>query len=156
SRLSFTPKSATSMAMVRATSGTRSAWRSAMLGSSAASSAAPRLHVNEESSTLPGSVAAAPSERDPRDMGSLLMIFGIALTLISGLPAEGRAAEATLRCPATARAGQHFTVEVTIDVGTTPLGAYSIVVGYDPTVLRIASVAGGGTAEFPRPPTTNT
>lgn len=89
-------------------------------------------------------------------MRSLLKTFGIALTLVGGLRAESRAAEAALRCPATARAGRQFTVEVTIDVGARPLGAYSVVVGYDPAVLTIASVAAGSTAEFPRPPTTNT
>jgi len=29
-----------------------------------------------------------------------------------------------LSCPATAQAGQQFTIEMAIDVGTTPLGAY--------------------------------
>src|SRR5438309_5389693 len=54
------------------------------------------------------------------------------------------------------QAGQQFTTAVTIDVGTTPLGGYSIVVTYDPVVLTLASVAGGSTAEFSGRPTTNT
>ena len=94
-----------------------------------------------------------------RDMRSLLKTFGIALTLViavGGLPAESRAARATARCPATAQAGQQLAVGVTIDVGMSPLGAYKITVDYDPTVLAVASVAGGSTAEFSRAPTTNT
>src|SRR5438046_4946775 len=45
---------------------------------------------------------------------------------------------------------------MTIAVGTTPLGAYSVVVGYDPAVLTLASVAGGTTTEFSGTPTTST
>src|SRR5438128_10888427 len=79
-------------------------------------------------------------------MRSRLTTFGVLLTLgiaRGGLPAEGRAAQAMLSCPGMAQAGQPLTVEVTIAVGTTPLGAYSIVVGHDPAVLTLASVAGG-------------
>jgi len=92
-------------------------------------------------------------------MRSRLTTFGMLLTLgiaLGGLPAEGRAAQAMLSCPGMAQAGQPLTVEVTIAVGTTPLGAYSIVVGYDPAVLTLASVAGGSTTEFSGTPTTNT
>src|SRR5882724_7056537 len=92
-------------------------------------------------------------------MRSRLTILGMLLTLgiaLGGLPAEGRAAQAMLSCPGMAQAGQPLTVEMTIAVGTTPLGAYSIVVGYDPAVLTLASVAGGTTTEFSGTPTTST
>ena len=92
-------------------------------------------------------------------MRALVTTLGVVLTLgiaVGGLPAESGAAQATLGCPATAQAGQQFTIEVAIDVGTTPLGAYSIAVTYDPAVLTLASVEGGNTAEFSGRPTTNT
>src|SRR6266403_2122547 len=92
-------------------------------------------------------------------MRALVRTLGVVLTLgfaLGGLPAESWAAQATLGCPAMGQAGQQFTTEVTIDVGTTPLGGYSIVVTYDPAVLTLASVAGGSTAEFSGRPTTNT
>ena len=84
---------------------------------------------------------------------AVVMTLGIA---VGGLPVECGAAQATLRCPATAQAGQQFTIEIAIDVGTTPLGAYSIAATYDPAVLMLASVAEGSTAEFSGKPTTNT
>src|SRR5947208_13659687 len=92
-------------------------------------------------------------------MRSRLTTLGMLLTLgiaLGGLPAEGRAAQAMLSCPGMAQAGQPLTVEMTIAVGTTPLGAYSIVVGYDPAVLTLASVAGRTTTEFSGTPTTST
>src|SRR5207244_12961678 len=92
-------------------------------------------------------------------MRSRLTTLGMLLTLgiaLGGLPAEGRAAQAMLSCPGMAQAGQPLTVEMTIAVGTTPLGAYSIVVGYDPAVLTLASVAGGTTTEFSGTPATST
>src|SRR3989442_65157 len=82
---------------------------------------------------------------------AVLMVMAGALA-----PAESRGANAVLSCPGTALAGNQFTTEVTIDVGpTTALGAYSIQLSYDPTVLTIASVAGGNTAEFSGAPTTD-
>src|SRR5207244_6354962 len=63
---------------------------------------------------------------------------------------------ATRGGPAAAQAGQQFTIEVAIDVGTTPRGAYSIAGTYDPAVLTLASVSGGNAAEFSGKPTTNT
>ena len=65
------------------------------------------------------------------------------------------AAQATLRCPATVQTGAQLATEVTVDVGMMPLGAYSVTVAYDPTVVRIASVEGGNTAEFAATPATN-
>src|SRR5438093_80104 len=85
---------------------------------------------------------------------AMLVTLGVA---VGGLPAESRAAQATLVCPATVQAGQQFVAGVTIDVGTTTaLGAYSAMVTYDPAVLTIAAVDGGDTAEFSGRPTTNT
>ena len=84
-------------------------------------------------------------------MRALVTTLGVVLTLgiaVGGLPAESGAAQATLGCPATAQAGQQFTIEVAIDVGTTPLGAYSIAVTYDPAVLTLASVGGGTRPSF--------
>ncbi len=93
-------------------------------------------------------------------MRVLVTTLGMLVTLgvaVGGLPAESRAAQATLVCPATAQAGQQFVAGVTIDVGTTTaLGAYSAMVTYDPAVLTIAAVDGGDTAEFSGRPTTNT
>ena len=51
--------------------------------------------------------------------------------------------------------GGAFVSEVTIDVGSTALGAYTVAVTYDQTVVTIASVAGGTTAEFADLPSTN-
>src|SRR5262245_37857901 len=81
----------------------------------------------------------------------------IALMLTAGLVTSNasHAAQATLRCPATVQVGEELTTEVTVDVGTTPLGAYSLTATYDSTVMTIASVAGGNSAEFGGPPTTN-
>src|SRR5437762_3453109 len=85
---------------------------------------------------------------------AMLVTLGVA---VGGLPAESRAAQAPLVCPATAQAGQQFVAGVTIDVGTTTaLGAYSAMVTYEPAVLTIAAVDGGDTAEFSGRPTTNT
>ena len=72
-------------------------------------------------------------------------------------PKPGAAAEAKLSCPATAPAGGRVVAEITINVGaTTALGAYSMMLAYDPAVLRITSVAGGMTPEFAGTPTTRT
>src|SRR3989442_220313 len=90
-------------------------------------------------------------------MRALVTTLGVVLTLgiaVGGLPAESGAAQATLGCPAMAQAGQQFTIEVAIDVGTTPLGAYSIPVTHDPAALSLASVGGGNTTQFSGKPTT--
>src|SRR5437870_5093774 len=92
-------------------------------------------------------------------MRALVTALGVVLTLgiaVGGLPAESAAAQATLGCPATVQAGQQLGIEIAINVGTTPLGAYSIAVTYDPAVLTVASIAGGSTAQFSGNPTTNT
>src|SRR3989449_10126832 len=87
-----------------------------------------------------------PTEKEAGDMRALVTTLGVVLTLgiaVGGLPAESGAAHATLGCPATAHAGRQLGIEIAIDVGTTPLGAYSIAVMYDPAVLTLVSVAGG-------------
>src|SRR5438034_383203 len=120
-----------------------------------ASSLATRLYANGDLVRFGGRCTHREGGRDMRLVTTLgvVLTFGIAVT---GLPAESGAAQATLGCPATAQAGQQFTIEITVDVGTTPLGAYSIVLMNDPAVLTLASVAGGNTAEFSGKPTTNT
>jgi cohesin domain-containing protein len=82
----------------------------------------------------------------------IVMILTTAAGLLTGT--VGQAAQATLGCPARVHAGRQLATVLTIDVGTAPLGAYSVTVVYDPAVLTIASVA-GGSAEFAGAPTTN-
>src|SRR5437899_1924767 len=133
-------------------------WRCATWCSSAAPSPAPRLDAREDLAIALG-FGGGCINRGGRDTRALVTTLGVVLTLgiaVGGLPAESGAAQATLGCPATAQAGQQFTIEVAIDVGTTPLGAYSTAVTYDPAVLTLASVSGGNTAEFSGNPTTNT
>src|SRR5438034_9679845 len=92
-------------------------------------------------------------------MRALVTTLGVVLTLgiaVGGLPAESAAAQATLGCPATVQAGAQLGIEIAINVGTTPLGAYEIAVTYDPAVLPVASVAGGSTAQCSGSPPTNT
>ena len=84
----------------------------------------------------------------------------IALMLTAGAAGvfpcrTSHAAQATLHCPATVQTGAQIATEVTVDVGTMALGAYSLTVAYDPTVMTIASVEGGNSAEFAGTPTTN-
>jgi hypothetical protein len=80
----------------------------------------------------------------------------VVLGVMAALPVDSRAAQATLRCPQTLRDAHQLPVDVTIDVGTTPLGAYSVTVTYDAAVLAVVSVAGGTTTEFAGTPTTST
>src|SRR5207247_2163316 len=70
-------------------------------------------------------------------------------------PSAAHAATATLSCPGIVQSGTQFTTELTIDVGTTPLGAYGVTVTYDPAVVTIASVSGGNTQQFATAPTTD-
>ncbi len=87
---------------------------------------------------------------------TLIAAVGAAVAPTLLVATASDAAQAALSCPAMALAGQPFTIDVTIDVGTTALGAYSIVVTYDPAVLTLVSVGGGNTTEFSGKPTTNT
>ncbi len=105
-----------------------------------------------------------------------LAAFVAAPALLGLVPAVAAAAQATLSCPAMAQTGQQFLTEVTIDVGapctmatdcgtgwacvsnkcTTALGAYSITLSYDPTLVTVATVAGGNTTEFQGTPQSGT
>src|SRR5437870_4592779 len=71
------------------------------------------------------------------------------------IPARSQAAQATLGCPGTVQTGAQFVTEVTVDVGTAPLGSYGITLTYDGAVLTVVSVAGGNTSEFSGTPTNN-
>src|SRR5437879_3721339 len=98
-------------------------------------------------------------EKD-RKLRRLRTIWVVVATLgvaAGGTPAEGRAAQAALSCPATAQPGQQLTAEVRIDIAPPrALGAYSIMLTYDPTVVKIASAAGGTAREFSAAPALNT
>src|SRR5207247_6457563 len=60
-------------------------------------------------------------------------------------------------CPDSRLAGHHFVTVLTIDVPpTTTLGAYSVTLTSDPSVVTVAAVAGGMTAAFSGTPTTDT
>jgi hypothetical protein len=82
-----------------------------------------------------------------------LILTAGAAGLLTGTASH--AAQAALGCPGTVPTGAQLATEITVDVGTIPLGAYSLTVTYDPTVLTIASVAGGNRPEFAGAPTTN-
>ena len=63
---------------------------------------------------------------------ALILTAGTA-GLVTGTASH--AAQATLGCPGTVQTGEQLATGITVDVGTTPLGAYSLTVTYDPTVL---------------------
>src|SRR5438093_955105 len=71
------------------------------------------------------------------------------------IPARSQAAQAALDCPVTVQTGAQFVTEVTVDVGTAPLGSYGITLTYDGAVLTVVSVAGGNTSEVSGTPTNN-
>src|SRR5881397_785905 len=75
-------------------------------------------------------------------------IVALASVATAFIPSLSQAAEAALGCPGTVQAGAQFVTEVTIGVGTTPLGSYGVTLTYDGAVLTVVSVAGGNTAEF--------
>ena len=71
-------------------------------------------------------------------------IIALASVATAFIPSLSHAAQAALVCPpGTVQAGDQFVTEVTIDVGTTPLGSYGVTLTYDGSILRVASVAGG-------------
>src|SRR5262249_42107508 len=110
-----------------------------------------RLHVHVPSVHLSLRKGATMIRHLPRVIALMLTVGGL-----GPCPCRSSdAAQATLRCPATVQTGAQLATEVTVDVGMMPLGAYSVTVAYDPTVVRIASVEGGNTAEFAATPTTN-
>lgn len=78
------------------------------------------------------------------------------MLLAALVPTKTSAGSATISCPATGpRTGGAFTSEITIDVGTHPLGAYTLTITYDPAFVTIASVDGGTTLEFASAPIAN-
>ena len=89
-------------------------------------------------------------------MGRLSNVITMIVTAAAVLTGTAsHAADATLVCPGAVQVGQQLATGVTVNVGNTPLGAYSVTVTYDPAALTIASVAGGDTPEFSGSPTTN-
>src|SRR2546427_811249 len=98
-------------------------------------------------------------EKD-RKLRTLRTIWAVVATLgvaAGATPAEGHAAQAALSCPATAQPGQQLTAEVRIDIAAPrALGAYSIMLTYDPTIVKIASAAGGTAREFSAAPALST
>ena len=85
-----------------------------------------------------------------RSVTAMIVAAGAVLTGTAGHGAQGR-----LTCPGTVQVGQQLPTDISVNVGSTPLGAYSVTVTYDPAVLTIASVAGGSSPEFSGSPTTN-
>jgi len=61
-----------------------------------------------------------------------------------------------ISCPAAAPvSGGTFTSEITIDVGSQPLGAYTLIMIFDPTVVAMNGLTGGMTDEFSGTPIAN-
>jgi len=85
-------------------------------------------------------------------IGAIMVALG-AVPIVTGTASY--AAQATLSCPGTAQSGRQLATEVIFDIGAVPLGAYSLTLTYDATVLTIASVAGGKNQAFASAPTTN-
>src|SRR5689334_17200381 len=89
---------------------------------------------------------------------SRLRGFALATILAAGiaLPSSALAAVATIACPANAPlAEQTFVSEITFAIGQTPLGAYTVDVTYDETVVVIDAIDGGTTSEFAGAPFAN-
>src|SRR5262249_40567048 len=90
--------------------------------------------------------------------GRLVWTTLVPLAIVALTALESKSACATtvsISCPASPPlAGHTFVSEVTIDTGLIPLGAYTIAIEYDPSVVTIASIAGGSTLEFSGAPTT--
>jgi len=81
----------------------------------------------------------------------------IAAVLATALvPGATRAAGVSVSCPtAPPQAGSTFVSQIAVDAAAAPLGAYTLVVTYDQTVVTIASIAGGTTSEFSGAPVTD-
>src|SRR5262249_6266552 len=66
------------------------------------------------------------------------------------------AAVVRVQCPSTApTTGTDFVADISIDVGASPLGAYTFAIHYDPTVAIIGAIKGGSSQEFSSPPISN-
>jgi len=89
-------------------------------------------------------------------LGSLVAMVTALLAAFQPGTAWGGAATVTIGCPASpVTNGSQFQSEVTVAVGTDPLGAYTFNLTYDPAIVTIASIIGGTTAEFSGNPSTN-
>lgn len=86
-------------------------------------------------------------------LSNVITMIVTAAAVLTGTASH--AADATLVCPGAVQVGQQLATGITVNVGNTPLGAYSVTATYDPATLTIASVAGGDTPEFSGSPTTN-
>jgi len=67
-----------------------------------------------------------------------------------------RTAGAAILCPTTVQPGDQFAAEVTLDTGFSALGAYSVMLNYDPSAVTVVTVDGGSAPEFTVPPVVNT
>src|SRR5207253_298011 len=112
----------------------------------------------EAPGTMPAARGKMPNVKGGRRRPTLSLPWAsIALASVATafIPARSQAAQATLGCPGTVQTGAQFVTEVTVDVGTAPLGSYGITLTYDGAVLTVVSVAGGNTSEFSGTPTNN-
>ena len=82
-----------------------------------------------------------------------LILTAVSLIFLHGL-ALGAVGDITISAPASdPDQGVSFTSEVTVDVGTHVLGAYSIAFLFNQDVLQITGIQGGTTSEFSAIPT---
>src|SRR5213080_2911445 len=112
----------------------------------------------EAPGTMPAARGRMPNVKGGQRRPTLSLPWAsIALASVATafIPARSQAAQATLGCPGTVQSGAQFVTEVTVDVGTAPLGSYGITLTYDGAVLTVVSVAGGNTSEFSGTPTNN-
>src|SRR2546429_535590 len=112
----------------------------------------------EAPGTMPAARGKMPNVKGGRRRPTLSLPWAsIALASVATafIPARSQAAQAALDCPVTVQTGAQFVTEVTVDVGTAPLGSYGITLTYDGAVLTVVSVAGGNTSEFSGTPTNN-
>src|SRR5437762_1185976 len=112
----------------------------------------------EAPGTMPAARGKMPNVKGGQRRPTLSLPWAsIALASVATafIPARSQAAQATLGCPGTVQTGAQFVTEVTVDVGTAPLGSYGITLTYDGAVLTVVSVAGGNTSEFSGTPTNN-
>src|SRR5256884_298603 len=112
----------------------------------------------EAPGTMPAARGKMPNVKGGRRRPTLSLPWAsIALASVATafIPARSQAAQATLGCPGTVQTGAQFVTEVTVDVGTAPLGSSGITLTYDGAVLTVVSVAGGNTSEFSGTPTNN-
>src|SRR5213083_3428691 len=88
-----------------------------------------------------GRMPVVKGHRGSPSLPSRWAIIALSSVATAFIPSLSHAAQAALGCPGTVQAGDQFVTEVTIDVGTTPLGAYGITLTYDGALLTVVSVA---------------